>query len=77
MNQEATGNMAPLSQGSELETLTSSPFMGARRVRDDRCGTYTIGELVELYMRPYSGRDPAIAQRLGWWAEQFGITPVG
>ena len=77
MNQEATGNTAPLSQGSELETLTSSPLLGARRVRDDRCGTYTIGELVELYMRSYSGRDSAISQRLGWWAEQFGTTPVG
>jgi integrase len=28
-------------------------------------------------MRSYSGRDSAISQRLGWWAEQFGSTPVG
>lgn len=77
MTQEATVNMAPLSRRPDLETPATGPLMGVRRVRDEKCGTYTVRELIDLYMRSYAGRDPTIQQRLDWWAEQFGSTPVG
>ena len=37
-----------------------------------RAGHLTIGELVDLYMAHYSGRDPTRTQRLSWWSVQIG-----
>ena len=40
-----------------------------------RQGTLPLGELIDLYMAHYAGRDPAIAQRLHWWSARLGALP--
>lgn len=37
-----------------------------------RDGSITVSALCDLYMAQYTGRDPAMTQRLGWWRERIG-----
>ena len=71
---------------SEVESMTSFPREGvvipsAARQSEADCGlegvmaargSYTVGRLIDLYMRDYRGRDASLHQRLAWWAIQFG-----
>ena len=37
-----------------------------------RAGALTVGELIDLYMAHYAGRDPSRPQRLNWWRGKVG-----
>jgi hypothetical protein len=37
-----------------------------------RAGDLPMSEVVNLYMRGYTGRDPTRQQRLSWWVAQVG-----
>lgn len=41
-----------------------------------RAGQLTAGELIDLYMAHYAGRDMTRASRLTWWARQIGTMPI-
>lgn len=41
-----------------------------------RSGQLTAGELIDLYMAHYAGRDTTRASRLTWWKGQIGTMPI-
>lgn len=71
---------------NEVQNMTSFPREGvvipsaARQSEADfglegvmaARGSYTVGRLIDLYMKDYRGRDASLHQRLAWWAIQFG-----
>jgi integrase len=41
-----------------------------------RAGSLTIGELIDLYMAQYDGRDTTRVQRLTWWRSKLGTVTL-
>ena len=41
-----------------------------------RAGHLLIGDLIDLYMAHYAGRDVTRTQRLGWWKARLGETAL-
>jgi integrase len=48
------------------------PGSASKPVLPQRAGALPLGELIDLYMAHYAGRDPTRVQRLGWWKARLG-----
>lgn len=57
----AGGGLVP---GSAKQTEQLPPL-------PQRAGDLLVGDLIDVYMAHYSGRDPTRIQRLGWWQERI------
>ena len=71
-----TGTIAILRGGfraSELKVAGTQVLSGFQAPPlPMRAGHISIGDLIDLYMAHYAGRDPTRLQRLSWWKSQIG-----